>query len=128
MIPENNQKYAPFLQPKIGMKVTIMTEAGPKDNPKLKSPFYCDVSLDGGTYCLSFSWAVYKNVSCHPLFGADTKNWIGQTIVYAGKQPVKVKSGTVQAHMWNPCEKVIDLNDHLKTSKKQYFPDNQVPF
>ena len=110
MIPKNNSKFAEWLPLTVGMKVSILTEAGPKDNEKLKSPFYCDVMYKDNTYAVGFSWAAYSSISSNDSFGPDTANWIGKTIQYVGKKPVKTKTGTVQAHMWVALDEEIDLN------------------
>lgn len=109
MIPKGSQNYAPWLPLEVGMKVKIMNEAQAKDNPKLKSPMYCDVDYKGSTYCVGLSWAAYRNISMNSSFGVDTTNWKGQYIQYLGKKPVKAKTGTVFAHMWQGITEEIDL-------------------
>lgn len=113
MIPKGGSKFPEFF-PKDrlvkGTEVTILTEPAPKDNEKLKAPFYCEVEYKGDKYTLSFNWTTYYTISANDTFGKDTSEWVGLKIKYGGLQPIKGKMGTVHGHVWLPSEAEIDLN------------------
>ena len=113
MIPKGGSKFPEFFpKDKLvkGTEVKILTEAGPKDNPKLKAPFYCTVEYKGTDYTLSFNWTSYYSISANENFGKDTAEWVGLSIKYGGIQPIKGKMGTVQGHIWLPVDKEINLD------------------
>ena len=105
MIPSGGSKYLPWLPIKKGMKIKIMTEPAPKDNPKLKSPFYCDVNYDGAEYALGLNWTSYAYIAKN--YGRDTSEWVGRTIEYKGQEKTKMGS---MAHVWFPTEDEINLD------------------
>lgn len=105
MIPKNNNNFLPWLEEfKVGMRVKIVSEAGPIDNPKLKSPFYVEVEMNGKRYMMSLNWTSYGYISRD--FGSDTKDWVNTEIVYKGKE--KTKHGSM-ANVWMPYLPEIDV-------------------
>jgi hypothetical protein len=105
MIPQGSN-FPPWLKPEAGMRVRIVTEPAPKDNPKLKSPLYCEVEHKGNSYTLGFSWTAYHKIKACDIFGADTENWVGKEIQYLGMEKTG-KGG--KAHVWKPIVPEIDL-------------------
>lgn len=119
MIPKGSSFPPFFTDFREGVRVVIKTEPGPKDNPKLPAPFYCEIIHDKKVYTLSFNLTSYYRISRHQAFGLDTKDWIGGTIQYVGK--TKCARGSM-AKTWGPVELEIDLdNEHLKEETPDEF-------